>query len=70
MPHPYFDYTKFYLAYEKKKGMIVMAKKDKGPFYISTPIYYPSDNLHIGQFWFIFFNLPLKFTPSKPSSKP
>lgn len=21
---------------------------DKGPFYISTPIYYPSDNLHIG----------------------
>ena len=21
---------------------------NKGPFYITTPIYYPSDNLHIG----------------------
>lgn len=25
-----------------------MAKANKGPYYISTPIYYPSDNLHIG----------------------
>ena len=25
-----------------------MPKATKGPFYISTPIYYPSDNLHIG----------------------
>ena len=48
--HRFFVTTthKPHLAYEKKKGMIVMAKKDKGPFYISTPIYYPSDNLHIG----------------------
>jgi len=29
------------------KGMIEMEEK-KGTYYISTPIYYPSDNLHIG----------------------
>ena len=28
--------------------MMNMPKATKGPFYISTPIYYPSDNLHIG----------------------
>ena len=30
------------------KGMMKMGKANKGPYYISTPIYYPSDNLHIG----------------------
>ena len=32
----------------RKERMMNMPKATKGPFYISTPIYYPSDNLHIG----------------------
>ena len=27
---------------------IAKSKMDKGTYYITTPIYYPSDNLHIG----------------------
>ena len=32
----------------KRKEVITMTAKNKGTYYITTPIYYPSDNLHIG----------------------
>ena len=33
---------------KERKEVITMTAKNKGTYYITTPIYYPSDNLHIG----------------------